>query len=208
MSAKTDIDLTSLADRLHSAGVYDEFCAVMFDTTPTPHYDDLLEHLEKWGVSSSAGALSRFKASHRGPWSLVRANREERAFLENQGLELDEATRKVVAMRIYMDAASPNTSTKDVLRMAELEVQKAKLQQDAVKLKQAQTKLEQAQTQIDLQIRRIEALELQAAAAVEAAKKTKEALKSGGMDETTRQQLMLEMDRMILGKVPEKKPTA
>ena len=45
-------------------------------------------------------------------------------------------------------------------------------------------------------------------AAPDAAKKTKEALKSGGMDEATRQQLMLEMDRMILGKTPEKKPAA
>lgn len=180
MSDKPAIDLTPLSERLEKAEVYDEFCALMFDEEL--HYKELLEKLEEWGISSSGGSLSRFNASHRGPWSMERAKRQERAFLENQGMDLDEETRKVVAFRIFMDAASPNTSTKDVLRMAELEVQKAKLQQDAVKLKQAQTKLEQQQQLIDIQTRKIEALEEQKRAAADVLNNEKT---KGGMSPET-----------------------
>lgn len=147
----------SLAERLNKAEVYDEFCALMFDQRM--HYDELLEQLEKWGISSSLGALSRFKGTHRGHWALERAKREEKEFLSTHGAELDESTRKLVAMRIFQDAASPETSTKDVLRMRDQELQMAKLKQDAVKLEQAERKLSQAQELIDIQKRKIEALE-------------------------------------------------
>jgi hypothetical protein len=187
----------SLFERLHAAEVYEEFTALMFDQRM--HYEELLEQLEKWGISSSLGALSRFKVSQRGPWAMERAKREEKEFLADNGAELDETTRKLVAMRIFQDAASPETTTKDVLRMKDQEIQMAKLKQDAVKLGQAERKLSQAQELIDLQKRKIEALEEQATAARLAAEKAKDAIKSGGMDDATRAMLIEEMDRMILG---------
>lgn len=187
----------SLLSRLQRAEVQEEFEALMFDQKM--HYADLLGQLEKWSISSSLGALSRYKVSRGGPWAMERAMRQEREFLEGHGADMDEATRKLVAMRIFQDAASPETSTKDVLRMREQEIQMAKLKQDAVKLEQAERKLQQAQELIDLQRRRIEALEQQADAAKRAAEQAKAAITSGGMDEETRRKLMEEMDRMILG---------
>lgn len=180
MSDKPAINLEPLADRLSKAEVYEEFCALMFDEEL--HYDDLLEALEKWGISSSKGALSRFKVSHRGNWAMERAKREEKEFLTTHGADLDESTRRLIAMRIFQDAAAPNTSTKDVLRMAELEVQKAKLQQDAVKLKQAQTKLEQQQQLIDIQERKIAGLEAEKRAAADVLNNEKT---KGGMSPET-----------------------
>lgn len=183
--AKPGINLEPLEERLSKAGVYDEFCALMFDERMI--YDDLLSELEKWGVSSSKGALSRFKASHRGPWAMERAKREEREFLAQHGAELDEATRKLIAMRIFQDAASPETSTKDVLRMKEQEIQMAKLRQDAVKLEQAEKKLAQSQELIDLQKRKIEALETEAERQrVAASQAIEDASKKGGMSVETR----------------------
>ncbi len=72
-------------------------------------------------------------------------------------------------------------------------------------LAQRDQTIKQKDQTIDMQRRKIEALEAQAAAAKLAAEKTKEALKSGGMDEATRKQLMEEMDRMILGTAAAKK---
>lgn len=147
----------SLFERLDKARVYDEFCALMFDQRMT--YEELLEQLEKWGISSSLGALSRFKGSHRGPWAMERAKREEKEFLTTHGAELDETTRKLIAMRIFQDAASPETSTKDVLRMKDQEIQMAKLRQDAVKLEMAERRLAQLQQLIDIQERKIKTME-------------------------------------------------
>lgn len=148
----------SLAERLNKAEVYHEFCALMFDQRM--HYDELLEQLEKWGISSSLGALSRFKGSHRGHWALERAKREEKEFLSSHGAELDETTRKLVAMRIFQDAASPETSTKDVLRMRDQELQMAKLKQDAVKLEMVERRLGQLQDLVDIQKRKIDLMEV------------------------------------------------
>lgn len=134
---KTDND--SLRDKLKAADVLDEFQELMF--AHEMHYEELLEQLEKWGISSSMGALSRFKASHIGPWSMERAKNEERDFLEKNGADLDEATRRMIASRIFQAAANPNTTTKDVLRMKDLEVSMAKLRHDSVRLEQAERKL-------------------------------------------------------------------
>lgn len=135
-----------LAERLLKLEVYEEFCALIFDQRM--HYEELLVALEKWGISSSLGALSRFKASHRGPWAMERAKREEREFLTQHGAELDDTTRRLVAMRIFQDAASPETTTKDVLRMRDQEIQMARLKQDAVKLEQAERKLAMIEKQL------------------------------------------------------------
>lgn len=183
----------SLAERLHATEVYDEFCALMFDQGM--RYEELLEELEKWGISSSLGALSRFKGSHRGPWAMERAKREEKDFLSAHGAELDETTRKLVAMRIFQDAASPETSTKDVLRMKDQEIQMAKLRQDAVKLEQAERKLGQAQELIDLQIRKIEALEAQATAAAVKLNELRDPAKAE--DPKMRQLILDEVDRAM-----------
>lgn len=165
-----DASNISLAERLREAEVYDEFCELMFDQG-TP-YAELLELLEKWSIYSSLGALSRFKSSHRGPWAMARARREHETFLKEHGADLDDAERQLVAMRIFQDAASPETSTRDVLRMrdqhlgaAKLKIENEKLKHDAKRLEQAETKLTQAQELIDLQKRKIEALEAQASAA-------------------------------------------
>lgn len=177
----------TLETKLVRADVYDEFCALMFDEEL--RYDDLMEKLESWGISSSKGALSRFNVSHRGPWAMERARLQHEKFLADNGATLDDTTRRLIAMRIFQDAASPNTSTKDVLRMAELEVQRARLQQDGVKLEQAETKLKQAQELIDLQKRKIEALEAAERRAEEEKKAAEDAMlraqKDGGMTDDT-----------------------
>lgn len=183
----------SLAERLHLAEVYEEFCELMFGQLV--RYEELLEQLEKWGISSSLGALSRFKASHRGPWAMERAKREERDFLAKHGADLDASTRQLVAMRIFQDAASPETSTKDVLRMRDQEIQLAKLKQDAVKLEQAEKKLDQAQQLIDLQKRKIEALEAQAIAASEKLDELRDPSKAD--DPEVRQRILDEVDRAM-----------
>ena len=149
----------SLFDRLDKAQVYEEFCALMFDSHPKRTYEDLLDELEKWNISSSLGALSRFKLSHHGRWAMNRALEVQTDFLDKHGADLDETTRKMVAMRIFQDAASPDTSTKDVLRMRDQEIQMAKLKQDAVKLEMAERRLVQLQQAIDLQERKIKTLE-------------------------------------------------
>lgn len=200
-----DKPLVSLAEQLHAAEMYEEFCELMF-SLGTP-YAELLVELEKWSIYSSLGALSRFKASHRGPWAMERAKREQKNFLEENGADLDDATRRLVAMRIFADAAAPDTSTRDVLRMRDQYLQEAKLKQDAVKLEQAERKLDQAQEQIEMQRRKIEALEAQAAAAAEAAQRAKDVIKAGGMTDDQRQLLLQEMDHMILGKPKPKQPT-
>jgi len=183
----------SLYDRLEKAEVREEFDALMFDQRM--NYLELLEELERWGISSSLGALSRYKATWRGPWAMERAKREEREFLTTHGADLDESTRKLVAMRIFQDAASPETSTKDVLRMREQEIQMAKLKQDAVKLEQAERKLEQAQQMIDLQKRKIEALEAQAEAAAKELEKLRDPEKAE--DPEMRQRILDEVDRAM-----------
>jgi hypothetical protein len=74
-----------------------------------------------------------------------------------------------------------------------------RMQLEDKKLKRKDRGLDQAEKKLAQAERRIAALEAQAEAAKKTAEKAKEALKSGGMDEATRQQLMEEMDRMILG---------
>lgn len=86
--------------------------------------------------------------------------------------------------------------------------QQAHVDKMAVKQKEIDQRdktIKQKDREIAQKERRIAALEKQAAAAKAAAEKTKEALKSGGMDEKTRAELIKEMDRMILGKSAEKK---
>lgn len=117
----------SLRDRLRKAGVLDEFMELMF--AHEKHYDELLEELEKWGISSSLGALSRFKASHKGEWSMQRALREQQDFLAKHGANLDEVTRQMTAVNIFNIAANPNTPTKDVLKMRDQEIKLAELKQ-------------------------------------------------------------------------------
>lgn len=147
----------SLADRLKTEGVFDEFAELMFGVGT--RYEDLLEQLEKWGISSSLGALSRFRASHRGPWAMERARRAEKDFLEQHGANLDEAERRMVAMRIFQEAANPNTTTKDVLRMRDQHLGGAKLQLEREKVKQAEVKLQQAERKLEQAERKLKLLE-------------------------------------------------
>lgn len=195
----------SLAEQLKDAEMYEEFCELMFATSTT--YADLRVKLEEWSIFSSDGALSRFKASHRGPWAMERAKREHKEFLNQHGADMDEAERQLVAMRIFADAASPETPTALVLRMrdqhlgaAKLRIENEKLRHGEVKLQQAHKALAQKDEQIDMQKRKIEALEAQAAAATLAAERAKEKLKGGQMDDATREALMAEVDAIMLGK--------
>jgi hypothetical protein len=188
----------SLFDRLARAEVLEEFCELMFGQGM--RYEDLMEQLEKWGISSSMGALSRFADSQRGEWSVRRARRLCEGLLKGQGVDLDLAQRKVVAERLFSLAASPNISEKALLKMRDQEIALAKLKQDDEKLKQNEVKLAQAQEQIDMQRRKIEALEAAADAAAAAAERAKETVRSGGMDEKTRAALIAEMDHLLLGK--------
>lgn len=194
-------DNESLSEKLKKAEVFGEFCELMF--AHEVGYSELLEQLEKWSISSSMGALSRFKSSHIGQWSMDRAKKEERDFLLQHGADLDEVTRNLVAVRIFQAAANPNTSSKDVLKIKDMLLREAQMKQDLKKLEQElgiKTRaLDQKDELIDMQLRKISALEEQANATKKIAENAKAALTSGGMDEATRQQLMEEMDRMILG---------
>lgn len=170
-------DNESLWKKLHTAEVLDEFCALMFDQQS--RYEDLLEQLEKWGISSSMGALSRFSDSHRSTWTLQRAQRQYESVLSDNGVDLDEAQRKVVAERLYNLAASPHISEKALLKMRDQEIKLALLNHDRQRLEQAEQTLQQRQEVIDLQKRKIEALEAQANA-------VKEDLKDGGLTDAER----------------------
>jgi hypothetical protein len=145
MSAKPDNE--SLWKKLHKAEVLEEFCALMFDQRW--RYEDLLEQLEKWSISSSLGALSRFWDSNLSTWSFQRAKRQYRSMLEDEGLDLDEAERRVVAEQLYNAAASPNTSTKDLIKMRELHVKAAVLKQNERKLEQAERRLAIIEKQVE-----------------------------------------------------------
>lgn len=191
-------DNQSLWKRLHQAEVLEEFCELMF--AQELRYEDLLEQLEKWQIPSSMGALSRFSDSHRSQWTLERAKRQYESMLADEGVNLDEAQRKIVAERLYNLAASPHISEKALLKMKELEIKTATVRQNDERLKQNEVRLAQAQTTIDLQTRKIEALEAQAEAAKKAAERAKEAVKGGSMDDTTREALLAEVDAIMLGK--------
>ena len=183
MSANPDNE--SLYKRLHRAGVLEEFCELMF--AQEARYEDLLEQLEKWGISSSMGALSRFSDSQRSQWTLMRAKRQYEAMLRDEGVDLDEAQRKVVAERLYNLAASPAISDKALLKMRDQEIARAKLELDQARLVQAETKLKQAQEVIDMQRRKIEAMEAEEAARKKAAEDAVNRAKDGGAsDETIR----------------------
>ncbi len=145
----------SLADRLVKAEVYDEFCTLMFGQRT--RYEDLLEQLEKWSVSSSLGGLHRFSESHRSSWTLERARRMAAQELDNE--ELDEAQRKVVAERLFNLAASPDITDKALLKMRDQEIKVAIVRQNDEKLKQNERRLAQQDDLIDMQKRKIAAQE-------------------------------------------------
>lgn len=147
----------SLAERLREAEMYDEFCALMFDQGM--QYTELLAELEKWSIYSSLGALSRFKQSHRGPWAMARARRQYESILNDEGIDMDDAERKLVAQRLYQDAANPETSTKDVLRMRDQHLGAAKLKLENQRLEHDAKRVEQAQKNLELAERKIVLLE-------------------------------------------------
>lgn len=127
MSAKKPNE--SLAKRLRDAEVYEEFCELMF--AQRIDYQTLLdEYLEKWGISSSLGALSRFATSELSQYTLDRARRQYESMLNDEGVDLDEAQRKVVAERLYNLAVSPNISEKALLKMRDQEIQLEQLKND------------------------------------------------------------------------------
>lgn len=197
----------SLADRLIKAEVYEEFCALMFGQRM--RYEDLLEQLEKWNLSSSMGGLHRFSESHRSQWILARAKAQHEAMLHDAGTTLDAAQRKLVAENLFNLAASPEVSDKTLLKMRDQEIKLAELRQAEVKLSFDERKLEQAQELIDMQKRKIEALEAQAEAAKRAAIAAKEKLSTAVMDDATRETLMDEIDAIMLNRrKPAAKPTA
>lgn len=190
-------DNVSLREKLKTADVFDEFVELMFDAEM--HYDELLEKLESWNISSSLGALSRFKAAHIGWWSMERAKNEEREFLTTHGDKLDDVTRNLVKTRLFQAAANPNTSTKDVLKMKDLLIREAGLENDVKKLaedvRQRDEALKQKQVQLDLQQRRVEALEAQAAAAAEKLNDLRDPEKAE--DPEIRQRILDEVDRAM-----------
>lgn len=154
-------DTSSLYDKLRTSGMLDEFRELMF--AQQLHYDELLTKLEEWGISSSMGALSRFKAAHVGQWSMERAIDAERDFLKEHGADLDEATRKLIALRVFNLAANPDTPTKDVLKMKDLLIREANMKLSIEKLqndiRQRDRALEQKDRDLEQRERRIAALE-------------------------------------------------
>jgi hypothetical protein len=189
MSDKTKSN-ESLADRLIKAEVYDEFCALMFGQRM--RYEDLLEQLEAWSLSSSMGALTRFSESHRSQWILARAKAQHESMLHDSGTTLDAAQRKLVAENLFNLAASPEVSDKTLLKMRDQEIKLAELEHDKIKISQAEKKLDQAQELIDLQKRKIEALEAQATAAAAKIEELRDPAKAA--DPEMRQRILDEVD--------------
>ena len=132
-------DTESLHDKLAKKELLDEFQEMLFALETG--YVELLKWLEGHGIKSSLGALSRFKASHRGTWSMERAKREQQAFLEQHGADMDEATRRMTAVNIFNLSANPNLDTKSLLKMRDQEIKLAMLKHDAQRLAQAERKL-------------------------------------------------------------------
>jgi len=163
-------DNISLREKLKAADVFDEFVELMFDAEM--HYDELLGELEKWNISSSLGALSRFKAAHIGWWSMERAKKQEREFLTEHGDKLDDVMRNMVKVRLFQASANPNTSTKDVLKMKDLLIREAGLQSENKKLetdvKLKERALEQKDRALEQSERRLQMLEAKVGTANEA----------------------------------------
>ncbi len=174
----------SLADRLVRAEVYDEFCALMFGQRM--RYEDLLEQLEQWSLSSSLGALTRFAESHRSQWILARAKAQYESILTDSGSTLEAAQKKLVAENLFNLAASPELSDKTLLKMRDQEIKLAELRQAEVKLEHDERKLAQAQELIEMQKQKIASMEAreQAEKAAAEAALTK-ATHDGGMTEET-----------------------
>lgn len=190
-------DNVSLKKKLKDAEVFDEFVELMFDLEKS--YEELLEQLESWGISSSLGALSRFKRAHLGWWSMERAKSEERDFLTTHGDSLDDVTRNMVKTRLFQAAANPNTSTKDVLKMKDLMIREAGLETEVKKLeadvRQKDEALRQKQEQLDMQRRKVEALEAQAMAAAKELEKLRDPEQAD--DPEMRQRILDEVDRAM-----------
>lgn len=192
MSDKTKSN-EALADRLVRAEVYDEFCALMFGQRM--RYEDLLEQLEQWSLSSSMGALTRFSESHRSQWILARAKAQHESILNDSGSTLEAAQRKLVAENLFNLAASPEVSDKTLLKMRDQEIKLAELAHDKLKIEQGEKKLEQAQELIDLQKAKIKALEAQAIAAASKLTELRDPAKAA--DPEMRQRILDEVDRAM-----------
>jgi hypothetical protein len=174
----------SLADRLIKAEVYDDFCALMFGQRM--RYEDLLEQLEKWSLSSSMGGLHRFSEAHRSQWILARAKAQHEAMLHDAGTTLDAAQRKLVAENLFNLAASPEVSDKTLLKMRDQEIKLAELAHDKLKIEQAERKLEQAQELIEMQKAKIAEMKAEAERQRQAAEDAiAKANKDGGMTDET-----------------------
>lgn len=183
----------SLAERLIRAEVYDEFCALMFGQKM--RYEDLLEQLESWQISSSLGALTRFSDSHRSQWILARAKAEHKAILEDSGSTLDAAQRKLVAENLFNLAASPEVSDKTLLKMRDQEIKLAELAHDKLKIEQGEKKLAQAQELIELQKAKIEEQRAQAAEAAAQIEQLRDPAKAA--DPEMRKRILDEVDRAM-----------
>lgn len=183
----------SLAERLVRAEVYDEFCALMFGQKM--RYEDLLEQLESWQLSSSLGALTRFSDSHRSQWILARAKAEHKAILEDSGSTLDAAQRKLVAENLFNLAASPEVSDKTLLKMRDQEIKLAELANDKIKIEQGEKKLAQAQELIELQKAKIEEQRAQAAEAAAKIEQLRDPAKAA--DPEMRKRILDEVDRAM-----------
>jgi hypothetical protein len=136
----------SLADQLVKAKVYDEFCALMFEQHVK--YGDLLEQLEKWGISSSLGALSRFWDSERSAWTITRARRMAEETVKMAPADWDEVQKRVVAERVFSLAASPNVSEKGIIKLRELEIKAQKLENDARRITILEGKMQEASAKL------------------------------------------------------------
>lgn len=193
---KKPTDNESLWRRLHQAEVLEDFCDMLFGQRKKQA--ELLEQLEKWNISSSGAAISRFSDRHRSEWTLARARRM--AAEVKDGPDLDDMQRGIVAEKVFNLAASPDIDDVTLLRLRDQEIKLATIRQNDEKLRQNEVRLRQAQETIDMQRRKIEALEAQAAAAAAAAQRAKEAVKGGSMDDSTREALLAEVDAIMLGK--------
>ncbi|MDZ4289423.1 MAG: hypothetical protein U0984_15775 [Prosthecobacter sp.] len=138
----------SLADQLDKAEVYDEFCALMFDEGM--RYEDLLEQLEKWNISSSLGSLHRFWESQRSPWTIARAKVLAAQAYDMAPADLDDAQRRALRERVFSLSVSPNVSEKALLKMRDQEIKIAMLAQNdrrigilEGKMKEASDKLQE-----------------------------------------------------------------
>lgn len=165
------------------------------------------------GVRTNDSSLSEWRGWYAmsqeiGAWN---ADVEELKELLSTDTAIDPNLIPKIGEAVFISRAAKNGDAKTfaavagiIQRHKELESNQAvhadKMQLEDKKLKRKDRGLDQSEKKLAQAERKIQALEEQATQAKLAAQRAKEVLKTGGMDEGMRKQLIAEMDHLILGR--------